>query len=648
MQALLRILLLSGLMGSALAQNKINIDSFSEMQSPRVVDSLRRLLSVSREDSSRVLLLHELSYPVLFSSPDSAMYYAQEGLKLALSLDYKKGEALCKTDVGAVWWITGEYSKANEVLLASFEDANAIHDPRAQDWALSFLITIYRDQGNYDEALKFMPKSTQNRYFSRRVWNTIRASVFLEMNILDSALFYLNQGDMGAYNFLLLGHAHAKMENKILAARFYKKSISKLLIEKNFKDLANAYVGLAKLHENENNLDSSIYYAHKGFSIAKNASFKKWVYETGLILSRIYEKRDAVEALNYLKLAMAAKDSMFNLQNITRSLNARFNDQLSQQLAQSEKISYRNKIRTYVLLVALGFFSVLAIVLWQNNRQKQKAKTEIELAYKGLKSTQAQLIQSEKMASLGELTAGIAHEIQNPLNFVNNFSEVNKELLSEMKEEIEKGNLEEAKSIAANVIDNHEKINQHGKRADAIVKGMLQHSRSSSGIKEQTNINTLADEYLKLAYHGFRTKEKNFNVKLETDFDEGVGTLNVIPQDIGRVILNLLNNAFYAVSAKAPIHFGTTADGNYEPTVSVSTKKSGNTVLISIKDNGIGIPLNILDKIFQPFFTTKPTGRGTGLGLSLSYDIMKAHGGELRVITIEGQGSEFIIQIPAA
>jgi signal transduction histidine kinase len=257
-----------------------------------------------------------------------------------------------------------------------------------------------------------------------------------------------------------------------------------------------------------------------------------------------------------------------------------------------------------------------------------------------LKSAQSQLIQSEKMASLGELTAGIAHEIQNPLNFVNNFSDVNKELLEEMNGEIEKGNYDEVKIIAKDLTDNEEKINHHGKRADAIVKNMLQHSRSSSGAKEPIDINALADEYLRLSYHGLRAKDKAFNATMKTDFDESIGKINIIPQDIGRVILNLINNAFYAVDEKKKQN-----QNGYEPAVSVSTKKTNGKVEIKVSDNGNGIPQKVLDKIFQPFFTTKPTGQGTGLGLSLSYDIVKAHGGELKVETKEGEGSVFSIQL---
>jgi signal transduction histidine kinase len=273
---------------------------------------------------------------------------------------------------------------------------------------------------------------------------------------------------------------------------------------------------------------------------------------------------------------------------------------------------------------------------------KRKAVEEtnaaLEHSMEELKAAQAQLIQSEKMASLGELTAGIAHEIQNPLNFVNNFSDVSVELISEMVDEVEKGNTEEVKAIAKDVQQNLEKILHHGKRAGDIVKGMLQHSRTSSGQKELTDINALAEEYLRLAYHGLRAKDKTFNAATNTDFDDKTGLVNVIPQDIGRVILNLITNAFYAVNERKKQQ----GEG-YEPVVSVSTKRFADWIEIKVKDNGTGIPQKALEKIFQPFFTTKPTGQGTGLGLSLSYDIVKAHGGELRVETDEGEGTMFTV-----
>ncbi len=283
-------------------------------------------------------------------------------------------------------------------------------------------------------------------------------------------------------------------------------------------------------------------------------------------------------------------------------------------------------------------------------KELSQQKEVLQNTLTDLKATQGQLIQSEKMASLGELTAGIAHEIQNPLNFVNNFSEVNKELIEELKMKNEKLKIEdkEVNELLDDIKANSEKINHHGKRADAIVKGMLQHSHSSSAVKEPTNINKLADEYLRLAYHGLRAKDKSFNATLLTDFDESIGNINIIPQDIGRVLLNLYNNAFYAVNEKQKAEgLKLKAGGKeYEPTISVSSKNNGGNIEIRVSDNGNGIPQKIIDKIFQPFFTTKPTGQGTGLGLSLSYDIVKAHGGELKVETREGEGSVFIIQLP--
>ncbi len=278
--------------------------------------------------------------------------------------------------------------------------------------------------------------------------------------------------------------------------------------------------------------------------------------------------------------------------------------------------------------------------LHENNQTLSRTNTTLNNTLLELKSTQGQLIQSEKMASLGELTAGIAHEIQNPLNFVNNFAEVNMELIEEMKHEIDKGNFQELKLISVDISKNSEKIMHHGQRADAIVKGMLQHSRKSTGQKEPTDINALAHEYLRLSYHGLRAKDNSFNANLKTDFEDNIGKINIIPQDIGRVLVNLYNNAFYAVNEKSKTEEG------FQPAVSVQTKKEESHVIISVSDNGNGIPHKVVDKIFQPFFTTKPTAQGTGLGLSLSYDIVKAHGGEIKVDTTEGEGTTFKIQLP--
>jgi len=303
------------------------------------------------------------------------------------------------------------------------------------------------------------------------------------------------------------------------------------------------------------------------------------------------------------------------------------------------------------ILSVISMIAVVYAIVQQHSRNLKKQNIileekvmqrtkELKHSLEELRQTQSQLIQSEKMASLGELTAGIAHEIQNPLNFVNNFSEVNKEMIDELQTELKSGNVDEAIAISNDIKENEEKINHHGKRADAIVKGMLQHSRKSEGVKEPTDINALCDEYLRLSYHGMRAKDKNFNAEIKTDFDDSIGKINVVPQDIGRVLLNLFNNAFYAVNEKKK-----SANEDHEPIVSVRTKRVDSKLEIHVKDNGNGIPENIIDKIFHPFFTTKPTGEGTGLGLSLAYDIIKAHGGEIKVESKEFEGTKFIIEL---
>jgi len=360
------------------------------------------------------------------------------------------------------------------------------------------------------------------------------------------------------------------------------------------------------------------------------------------LLANVYKlKRNTDSVAKYLELTIETKDSLFNTRKLIEMQNMTFNDELRRRELKDQEQQYQTQLRTYLLSGGLIVVLLVAGILYRNNRQEQRAKVKIEKAYSDLKSAQAQLIQSEKMASLGELTAGIAHEIQNPLNFVNNFSDVNSELLEELKIEAEKGNLGGVKAIASDLVSNEQKINHHGKRADAIVKGMLQHSRTGSGVKEPSDINRLADEYLRLAYQGFRARDKSFNATFSTEFDNGINKVDIVPQEIGRVILNLINNAFYAVNERAK-----QGVAGYEPTVIVGTRRLQDRIEISVKDNGSGIASSIKDKIFQPFFTTKPTGQGTGLGLSLAYDIVKAHGGEVKVETKENEGSAFFIILP--
>ncbi len=476
-------------------------------------------------------------------------------------------------------------------------------------------------------------------------------------NQLDSALAHLQKAynettedkDWHAVFSMFLGELKFRLGQHQVALDYLHQSIDRFQNNKDHYSTSDAFRIIAGFFKEMNQVDSSIFYAKKALAEAQTVGYKTTMLGASSILSEQYELIDIKEALYYRKYYDSTNKDLYGASRVKTLQKTISDEQERQQKNELEKISYQNKLKQYGLLAGLGVFLLIAFILYRNNEQKRKANKVLEQTLSNLKSTQAQLIQSEKMASLGELTAGVAHEIQNPLNFVTNFSEVNKDLLIEMKDEIDNGNLNEVKLIANDVIENEQKINHHGKRADAIVKGMLQHSRSSSGVKEPTDINALADEYLRLSYHGLRAKDKDLNANFTTNFDESIGKIEVAPQDIGRVLLNLYNNAFYAVNEKKK-----QLDGTFEPTVEVSTKLSSSLsfgegrgeVIITVKDNGFGIPQKVLDKIFQPFFTTKPTGQGTGLGLSLSYDIIKAHGGELLVETKEKEGAEFTIKIP--
>ena len=417
---------------------------------------------------------------------------------------------------------------------------------------------------------------------------------------------------------------------------------------------AESMLGLAKIFQSRNQNDSAAIYGRSSFDISSTNHFTLRELDAVVFLADFYKKNRKLDsALKFEDAFISLKDSIENSEKIIHFKDIVFGEQIRLRELEEEKILIQNRIRTYTLLGCILFLLVIAILLYRNILHRREAavtlegqKLELQNTLQDLKNTQVQLIQSEKMASLGELTAGIAHEIQNPLNFVNNFADLNMELIAELKNEIEKGNLTNAKELANDITDNEQRINQHGKRAGAIVKGMLQHTRIGTGKRELTNLNAVVDEYLRICYQDLRVKDKSFVVKLITNFDRQIGAINIVPQDIGHVLLNLYNNAFYAVTEKKK----TAAEG-YEPAVTVITKlkqepKTGSRVVeIIVQDNGNGVPQKIRDKIFQPFFTTKPAGQGTGLGLSLSYDIIKAHGAELKMETKEGEGTQFIIHL---
>ena len=554
--------------------------------------------------------------------------------------------------------------------------------------ALDILVDLYSEIDDTVQQRKSIPWNLILYDYYRKNWEGNKllglvhnlASLYTNLREKDSANFYFNElqrtaDSLQVYGPFLLWQLEQKSRLGLISPQQTIRMIDNNLDNRWILSPWDRVVQKVRIYTDSHQFDSAASYLSQLKKIDINA-YQLWLklyylqkkdYKNAIPLLEKEEKEiqadkwllavykdlidghkslgDYKKAFEYQLKYNNLKDSLDQLRSVKEVVSMEMEKQIDLQRAafdeEQAKTALRNRIRIYAFIAGLAALLAVALILWKNNQRKQKDKVKIEQAYNELKSTQQQLIQSEKMASLGELTAGIAHEIQNPLNFVNNFSEVNNELIEELKSQKSKLKSEEQDEILNDIFLNNEKISHHGKRADTIVKGMLQHSRTSSGQKEPTDINALADEYLRLAYHGLRAKDKSFNADIKTDFDKSIGKINIIPQDIGRVVLNLINNAFYAVDEKKKEN-----QNGYEPTVSVSTKKEKDKVEIKVKDNGNGIPQKVLDKIFQPFFTTKPTGQGTGLGLSLSYDIVKAHGGELKVETKEGEGSAFIIQLP--
>ncbi len=642
-------------------------------------DSLKRSLITEKNDTLKMADYRSLGFYYQDFIADSGLYFHEQQVVLAKKLKMKLWQADGYSQAGYCLVTLNDYMKGYEYhaeamkLAADKKDETDNWRPwtfsnskNSHEARISILGMNYQMMGNLWGGLG--EKEKQRSYYleAAKLGESINNgkviylgySSFANLLPADSAILIVNKAmkfaEASGYSrtgpsLLSLAWAYANKKMWDSALALVQKSIAINQKENYLRFLVTSYNGMSLLFARQKNKDSSLYYAKKALETARITGLASSLLEAYRSLSNANQLNNKADsAVKYEQLAYKLNDSLKNVRigNLTKYQKFSFDEQLRLKKLDEEKTANANNLKMMGLLAVLAGILVVAFILYRNNRQKQKANTVLETTLTNLKSTQSQLIQSEKMASLGELTAGIAHEIQNPLNFVNNFSEVNKELLVELKDEIKKGNLDEVNSIADDVISNEEKINHHGKRADAIVKGMLQHSRSSNNAtKEPTDINALADEYLRLAYHGLRAKDKSFNASMKTDYDKSIGNINIIPQDIGRVILNLITNAFYV--APLPPEGGF-LDSNYvhSPTVWVSTKKVGDKVFISVKDNGPGIPQKILDKIFQPFFTTKPTGQGTGLGLSLSYDIVKAHGGELKAETKEGEGSTFIIQIP--
>ena len=651
-------------------------------------DSLLTELSNAANDTIRLEINRKLGFYLQNTKPDSALLYHQAqqalGKKLNLmlwELDASQQIAYCYKWLGnlpaAFDYYTQALKKAEDPASAKngWGYANFSYSKSPEEARLSIIGMIHYELSDLYKLTRFYNESLNQLFEALSIGERLKNQKIISLSTRDIGHYYLQTNKLDSA-FLYLKKAELYYKNSPYQANIGSlySIIGQYYLQNQQYDSAKLYLGnaidantkpsaqialsysnreLGKLYKTIGQLDSAMVYTFKGVKIAESINANMVRSKGYTQLAAIYRLKNKHSlAYNYLEKGKILSDSLneIYITRLMQFLNIGFDQKIQLQKLEKESQETKSRIKLYALLVGLTVLLSIALFLYRSNKQKQQANKVLESTLNNLKSTQSQLIQSEKMASLGELTAGIAHEIQNPLNFVNNFSEVSGELVDEMKEEIEGGHMEDVNEIASDLKQNLEKINHHGKRASGIVKSMLEHSRTGDGSKELTDINKLADEYLRLSYHGLRAKDKSFNADFELDLDEKLPKVEVVPQDIGRVLLNLINNAFFAVSERAK-----NEGGEYKPTVILRTTykspleggaKGG--VEISVTDNGNGIPEQVRDKIFQPFFTTKPTGQGTGLGLSMSYDIItKGHGGELRVESKTGLGSEFIIYLKA-
>ncbi|MBK8654042.1 MAG: hypothetical protein IPN20_09120 [Haliscomenobacter sp.] len=670
------------------------------------LEDIRYALALQQHDTGRIREYIRIAYYYAYTdgnyNADSAFHYAQYALRLQQKL-IASGERIQwsqKTGgtnilpildlLGDLLHSLGNYPKALEMRFKGLELAENARDSIQIGLMNLGISEEYLAMKDYPSALVYAKTGRLlggDRLKLRSEYNL--AYAFYHLNQLDSALHYANiltagfgkfdlwsNLDLLAHTNLLLGDIYEKTGDRNLAFSKYQSVI--LNTQSIFwyaPDLeVKALAGVARCVQYAGKSDSALVFVRRAIALLQDQDQRKliqqrgqnpdhYLAEIGPLAAEIFKTKGQMDsAFFYLQHATALRDSLFNADKIRQFQTLTFNETARKEQLELEKRTqqqqYQTRLKMSALWFALAAFLLVAFILYRNNRQKQTAnallhtqKEEIEKTLAELKSTQTQLIQSEKLASLGELTAGIAHEIQNPLNFVNNFSEVSAEMLNELKEELAKGETEEVHAIADDLKTNLQKITHHGQRASSIVKSMLEHSRQGRDAMHRvsTDINALADEYMRLAYHGWRAKDNGFNCNIETHFDPELPLVSVIPQDIGRVLLNLIGNAFYAVHQRAttlgaPL-VGAPKGHPYQPTVTVSTQKIDNQTLIRVTDNGPGIPEPIREKIFQPFFTTKPTGQGTGLGLSLSYDIVKAHGGAITAESNEDTGTTFTITL---
>jgi signal transduction histidine kinase len=638
------------------------------------IQQLLKDLQTATTDSSKVYLNKQLGYYYQNVNQRKALDYFDEAMAAAIRTNDSLQIANIHYSMGFTHSAALELPQA----LENYLQATRIYEDLNDTWRLvnthMSIVNLYINNKDVEKQSYYLDRAEaillkENDSSQLSTFYTQKGVIYDQQSKLDSAVVFLRKSLLIAEKIkdssaigsaqINLGLTFKHQGNNQEALEQFNKALELFMVQKEpftlgivYNNIGSTYAQLKNYSQAQKNFNLSIKYA-------KEAGSQPILLENYKNLASMYGSSASYKnQADYLNKYYTLKDSLYTIEkeNQLTQLESDYVIEKKNLELETKDLELQKKQAQSTTYIVLFIFSLLILALlilyYKKSRKKNQLlttkntlineqKTTLEHTLNHLKATQSQLIQSEKMASLGELTAGIAHEIQNPLNFVNNFSEVSNELIDEMTEELDKGEIEEAKDISRDIKQNLEKIIHHGKRADGIVKGMLQHSRASNGKKEPTDLNALADEYLRLAYHGLRAKDKSFNAQLVTDFDEGIGKVNIVPQDAGRVVLNLLTNAFYAVHEKAKENVK-----NFEPTVSISTKKSKDKVILEVRDNGNGIPDSVKEKIFQPFFTTKPTGQGTGLGLSLSYDIVKGHGGELIVETKEYDGTKFSILLP--
>jgi signal transduction histidine kinase len=642
------------------------------------LDSLHSALRSSPVDSVRFQLCNTLGSFYIDKNKDSSIYYTEQATEISRKNLKYLAEASSLMKLQNLYKSKGDLSMSYRSLARAMEIAEdpaserTHYDPPPDgDYRKQRLqiLTILHGGGYGDLYLHTRNISESIDHYKQgiRILNEIEyfrvlPQFYIHMswayrarNAPDSALYYAllaeqvarERNNMYHIEVVYHGKGDAYFDKGMMgeALDSYRAALASAIYETSKGGIRGASMGLSRCYYSLGQKDSSLYYARKAREslvqrdLPESSNFG--VYERLYQAFLINHEKDS--AFKYLDLAKKAKDSYNKeyVDNLASFQTLFLQDRIKLNELEKDRIQVQSRVRTTVLLSGIGLLLLLSAITYRNAIRKQKANVAITKAYTELQDAQNQLVQREKMASLGEMTAGIAHEIQNPLNFVNNFSEVSVELMDEMVTELNKESVSTAKEISVVIKNNLEKIRHHGTRAAAIVKGMLQHSRSGSGHRELTDINALADEYLKLGYHGIRAQDAAFIAAFETDLTPSMPMLSVAPQEIGRVILNLVNNAFYAVGEKHK-----QSGEEYEPKVTVSTRQLKDAVEISVKDNGNGLSDAIKQKIFQPFFTTKPSGKGTGLGLSICYDIVNAHGGEITVTATPGAGTEFVVKLP--